>query len=241
MSDDAELLRRILSFADASLPAGPMDPGFDIETIQGPDKSSRILRRLRSSSPGGLTFFNGYLKVYGVRGERGIDIRHWNAESSWKFAWPSDLRPYWCFAGTAMGEQFAVETVPGDGPAASAVYSLDPITMEPSVFASAMDDFFVLFSQGPEAFIYEDVYRDIVEKHGAIGMKDGVSVMPPRVFRRDVDAKSVFISDYRTMMTINGDCFSEASKLPVGAQVLGLTAYSDDQNRERIRFRVRSH
>lgn len=239
MTEADDRLNGILAFADDPGTAAGVPGGApDIEPNSVPEIVPITLRRWLSRRPGGVTFFRGFLKIYGVPGRSVIDVVRWNEAECWKFAWPGDLDRYWCFAGTAMGEQFAVENPSRGGTAASPVYSLDPLTMAPSVFAASLEDFFALIGQGPEGFVYEDVTWDLVDRHGIFGLADGVVAVPPRILQRQVDANSFMTMPYKTVMILNGDCFSEASKCPVGTQIAGITTYTDEHGRERIRFRI---
>src|SRR5690348_12619668 len=74
----------------------------------------------------GLSAYGGYLRLFGAS-----ELIAWNDSSTWKFAWPSRIREYFCFAETAWGDQYAYrydELVAGPEPA---VYFLESITLEP--------------------------------------------------------------------------------------------------------------
>lgn len=198
------------------------------------------LSTLSRKAPAGATFFDGYLKFYGFDDGAGLDVMIWNSEEDWKFAWPASGRDFWCFAGTAWGDQFAIDrTSPVSD--RSPVYHLDAETLEPRPCAASVQDFLQQVSGGAGFLQGDDVFPAWVERQGPLDMRSGLIPVPPRCFRREVDIDRIFVTSYRSVMTMNGDLHTQTAAVPPGTVVSKLDTYTDGNGRSRLKLAFETH
>lgn len=105
MIDD--FLASLVRETDVTL-RSPVDTGelAQFETDQGvalPATHRQLLLRTN-----GLEVYQGHMRIYGLGANAAIDMRTWNDQETWKFAWPPELlRDYLFVAENAWGHQCA--------------------------------------------------------------------------------------------------------------------------------------
>lgn len=79
----------------------------------------------------GMEAYGGYSRLFGIYTSETIDSVAWNKAETWKFAWGNRCSDFWCFGGTAWGDQYAyaIESIPGRDPS---VYLLEASFNDPA-------------------------------------------------------------------------------------------------------------
>lgn len=201
------------------------------------DESSLILpdeHRVFLSAANGVAGFHGYVRLFGIECETCVDLRWWNEQETWKFAWKKDLGAFVCFGETAWGDQYAYRRE-DLASGVERVFLLDAFEMEAEAIAETFRDFmqgeFIRAATEPyDAFILE-AYR----RFGPLNWSDHITYIPSLHLGGEERAQNIHRLNGRASMIINGDLWSELS-MPTGGALRAVETFTDDLGRTRTRI-----
>jgi hypothetical protein len=179
----------------------------------------------------GFEAFGGTVRVFGIGNGAGIDIRVWNAWSTWRFAWAGKADPYLCIGESAWGGQYAYrrdELQPRSDPR---VYSL--LQVDCSVVYEFRDFESYLDSGGFHgAFLVDGDTRRARERLGDLRPDEHYVQVE---FFEPLDPERVVKANAVETMILYGDMERETSGQPPGREYERLEYFQDDQGRTRVR------
>src|SRR5690606_7136163 len=139
--------------------------------------------------------------------------------------------PYWCFAETAWGDQYAyaLEQLKngGDGP----VYFLDALSMTPQVVAASFAEFweqeFVRSAKEPD----DSMLPQARQKLGPLELMSHAIYVPSILLGGTNDVAHVQKMNARAAMICNGDIATQLDAGSVTATVKAVEPYADEHGR----------
>jgi hypothetical protein len=81
----------------------------------------------------GLEAYAGYVRLFGIYNNEGIDSVVWNERDYWKFAWGDRCDGWWCFGESSWGDQYAYSLESLRRGKAVSVYFIDAVSMTAQV------------------------------------------------------------------------------------------------------------
>lgn len=192
---------------------------------------------LRQSN--GLTWFDGYERLFGVLTSNELDSVRWNALETWKFAWlmqESHITDYWCFAANAVGCQYAYRVADLKKGNATPVYELFFSGMAPEQVAESFSDYcrtFLLKDQVVYSLLAKAKLR-----FSKVTLDSFLIHAPPFMFLTDDGDKTphLQVMNSRTAMIFNGDVRDQAFNPIVGDdwEPALVIPFVDKQKRARL-------
>lgn len=231
MSED--ILRRLREMELADV--GP--------ALEGSDRTERLLGELPMLYAAALRLVNGFTinqgmnRIFGVREDRHMDIRSWNEEEEWRFAWNGKADSFLMFGETAFGDQYALRRA-GDAPGyGQTVYLLDAnlLSVEP-VFDSFAQFLEREILQNPISS-QDPVASECINKFGRLSPTANVVLSPSLMLGGPEDVSNMLTIDSFTAMIYGGDIYAAITSAPEGAAVVGVEPWADDMGRQRLRIR----
>ena len=184
----------------------------------------------------GIEAYAGYVRLFGVGGEGGIDSIAWNHHDCWKFAWGGRASGFWCFAETAWGDQCAYALDVLTGGKECVVYFLDAFSMTPQVVASSFAEFlegeFLRCGKEP----YDPLIRQARQKFGPLDVATHLVYVPSLLLGGTEEIAHVEKMDARAAMICNGDIAIQLDEGPPEKSVESLQLYQDEMQRTRLRL-----
>jgi len=184
----------------------------------------------------GIEAYAGYVRLFGVNVWDRIDLAKWNHIESWKFAWKGCCDGFWCFGGTAWGDQYAYPLDAHGLIDSTAVYFLEAYSMTPEVIAGSFREFFhdefVRVATNP----YDQTLIDARATFGQLDAMSHIVQTPPLALSRSSDTGAIHAMDARAAMVCLGDVATQIEAMPDGAEVQEFQMYEDVQKRARIRL-----
>lgn len=146
----------------------------------------------------GAEAFGGYIRLYGLAPRHGIDLRHWNRPDGWRQAWRGRLDGFWCFGGTAWGDQYAYrEGEPG-------VFRLDAYRMEAEPVAASFAAFlgceFLRQAERP----HDDLTVQARQRVGDLEARQMLLPLPSPLGGPGIDTGELAVLPAEAVMTENG-------------------------------------
>ncbi|SNT38765.1 hypothetical protein SAMN05421812_105214 [Asanoa hainanensis] len=207
---------------------GPPVDAADLARHGLPADYAALLERLN-----GCTVNAGAVRLFGLRSERHLDLRAWNAPDGWRFAWDDRVEPFLCIGQLALGDQYALRR----GPAGYApeVYLLEADLLRPEVIAGSFAEFVALELLSNAEAPYDPVLIEAVARLGPIDPASNWVYTPSLVLGGPADLANVMAMDAYTAMVISGDVALAAESAPEGALVAKVLPWFDEHGRSRIR------
>jgi hypothetical protein len=123
----------------------------------------------------GIEGYAGYLRLFAVGGDAGIELRRWNDRGLWRAAWGGRANGWLCFGETGWGDQYAYR----EGEPAGRVFRLDAFSMEAEPVADGFSEFmrtvFLPWSARPRDELTIAVRRRL----GRLPLAEHVTLLPP--------------------------------------------------------------
>jgi hypothetical protein len=229
LTDDLRSLEdaRLHPGADASL----LDALKQEHGVALPDQHADVLRESN-----GIEAYAGYIRLFGVRTAESIDALAWNEPDCWKFAWGDRCSPYWCFAETGWGDQYAYGLKDLQGGGNGPVYFLDALSMTPQPVASSFAEFwdkeFVRSAKAP----YDSMLEQARQKLGPLALTSHLVYIPSVLLGGTEDINHVQSMNARAAMICNGDIALQLDAGPATGAVKVVEPYQDDLGRTRLRL-----
>jgi hypothetical protein len=215
---------------------GPVHPG-DLSRLaaSGVHLPPELVRWLTCSN--GAELFDGYVRIFGVGQNASIDSVVWNDINCWKFAWGTSTLPYWCFAETAWGDQFAFELTDLSSNSNPTVFMLHWATMSLYDYVCPLNRFLedrLILQTNLDWFDRQTRNKfPFVEVDMHLTFTPPLSMLP---HGDEWDVAYVSKLNARATMICNGDIAMQEKLWPPGATPAGLETYEDDQGRTRLKI-----
>ncbi|GIF68566.1 hypothetical protein Ais01nite_66010 [Asanoa ishikariensis] len=207
---------------------GPSVDAPDLARAALPDEYAALLTRLN-----GFTVNAGAVRLFGLRPERHLDLRAWNAPDGWRFAWDERVEPFLCIGQTAFGEQYALRRGP-DGYAPE-IYLLEPNFLRPEVIAASFAEFVALELVGNAEDPYDPVLVEAIARLGPIDPENNWVYTPSLALGGPEDLTNLMPMSAYLAMVIGGDIALGVEPAPDGAVITKIVPWFDELERPRIR------
>ena len=194
------------------------------------------------SERGGVNVGDGFFRLYGLNEDESTNLLNWNEATNWKFAWKDSTGKgladgYFCFGGTAWGDQYAYLLTDLQAGHEAPVYFLENTQMESQKIADNFSDFFSgeFIRRAGKAF--DGLTIAAVEKFGGrIDTGDMLVFIPPEVLggERVIDTMEK-IGALKGMIAY-GDLYGQVRQIPDGSIIEGIQNYQDEKRRERLKI-----
>lgn len=227
-----EFLARLTAVAEAPN-GGAVSPTFTqtAEALRLPTTHVSLL-----SGANGLVGFDGYFRLFGIGRPTSAlaDIETWNADATWRFAWPLRLREFLCFGETAWGDQYAYR-VAELGEASPKVYLLEHVTMGAEILAPNFEAFveaeFLRNCKSP----YDSVLVRVHARLGALRYDDHIAHVPSILITDDENPDRVARMPAVSSMIVNGDLARQLADEKQSRTIKAVEPYEDELGRMRLR------
>lgn len=141
----------------------------------------------------------------------GYDLETWNAQSSWREAYPSCEEGVLFFAEDVFGCQFGI--------ARTGVLSFDAETGETTAIADTLADWADLISHESRALTGWPLAEAWQSRFGAIGVKQRLSPKVPFVLGGEFEIDNLFAVDSMESMRFRGDIARQIKEAPDGTNI----------------------
>lgn len=185
------------------------------------------------SRTNGIEVYAGYVRLFGIGAGAGIDAVRWNDLDYWKFAWQGRCNGFWCFGGTAWGDQYAY-LIGGNG--GGEVYFLDALSMAPERIAGSFEEFLEAEFARCAADPYDAMTLAARARFGAIESDLQLMYVPSPMLGGAEAIERVERVDARFAMIGNGDIAMQVDVAPDGAEISRIEPYVDKVGRTRLRL-----
>jgi len=213
-------------------------PGLDISLSQAiepligftlPNDHLGLLRQTN-----GAEGFGGYVRLFGFGPASAIDLVQWNAENFWKFAWSGQVTPYFCFAETGWGDQFAyrIDQLKMGDPS---IYHIEALAMQPQKIAADFSGFFGCEFLQSCNLPYDSMTVAAREKIGDLRPEEHVTYSPSPVIGAPETMENIIKLQARTAMIIAGDLAVGMNALAPEENDFRVEQYEDAEKRIRMR------
>lgn len=228
MSEDVLRRLRGLELADAG------------RALDESDQTERLLGELPSVYAAALRIANGFTvhsgmnRVFGIRGDRHMDLRSWNEEEGWRFAWAGKADPsFLMFGETAFGDQYALRW--NGSSYEDRVYLLDVnlLSVRPifDSFAHFLDQEIVQNAISPS----HPAAIACVDKFGRVSPNENFVLTPSLLLGGYEDVSNMVKIESYTAMIYGGDIYAAVVSAPDEAAVVGVEPWADEAGRRRLR------
>ncbi|MFD6634707.1 SMI1/KNR4 family protein [Micromonospora chalcea] len=228
MSEDVLRRLRELDLADVG------------QTLDESDRTETLLGELPSTYAAALRIANGFTvhsgmnRVFGIREDRHMDLRAWNEEEGWRFAWRGKAdSSFLMFGETAFGDQYALRWS-GDS-YEDVVYLLDVnlLSVRPifDSFARFMEQEIVQNAISPS----HPTAIACVDRFGRVPPSENVVLTPSLLLGGYEDVSNMVKIESYTAMIYGGDIYTAVVSAPDEAAVLGVEPWVDEAGRRRLR------
>jgi hypothetical protein len=182
----------------------------------------------------GFTVHSGMNRVFGIRGDRHMDLRSWNEEEGWRFAWHGKADPsFLMFGETAFGDQYALRWTGSSYE--DVVYLLDVnlLSVRPifDSFAHFLDQEIVQNALSPS----HPTALACVDKFGRVPPNENLVLTPSLLLGGYEDVTNMVKLESYTAMIYGGDIYTAVVAAPDEAAVVGVEPWVDDAGRRRLR------
>lgn len=182
----------------------------------------------------GVMGYGGYFRIFGVTNAV-TDMRWWNQEDTWKFAWKADVREFVCFGETAWGDQYAYRSADLRSDMESPVYFLESTTLRPEKIASDFGGFlkneFLRNCEAP----YDEMVVAARKKLGDVAPSEHITYVPSLLITGEESLEHVTKMPARSAMIANGDLARQLSGELQSRPIAAIEPYIDEKNRSRLR------
>jgi SMI1 / KNR4 family (SUKH-1) len=221
----------------AGVSASPPAPRREIERVEAfvgarlPEPHRALLLRAN-----GLTTNFGYERLFGV-GDGPQDIGPWNADGTWKFAWPKPLQDYLAIGQTGWGDQLAYRLTDLRR-GIEAIHWLDGLMVEPGESPVA-DSFEALVEDlAARARTPDEKVQEARRQIGDLGPNKLAVFWPPPLLIGLERAAALTKMPARAAMIINGDLATQLlDRATETRRVDRIELYLDNVGRPRVRVR----
>lgn len=223
----------------AGIPGVRRFPGYADEAALGFDGGAAShlpaehVEVLRASN--GVQVWNGYFRLFGMGTGSYTDAIEWNGEECWKFAWGERALGYWCFGGTAWGDQYAYRTEELERGEEAPVYFLDAWSLTPAAvapnFRAFLDHEFARVARVP----YDEHLLRASERFGPIDGNTHLVYVPSVLLGAEETLEHVQLLPARAAMILSGDIALQVDSAPQGAHPSRLETHLDGCGRTRVR------
>ncbi|MBM2618357.1 hypothetical protein JIG36_22610 [Actinoplanes sp. LDG1-06] len=184
----------------------------------------------------GFTVHRGMNRVFGVRPDRHMDVRSWNDEQAWRFAWNGRADSFLMVGGTAFGDQYALRRR-ADGSYDDVVYLLDANLLGARPVFDSFEQFLEREIVHNALTPTHPVALACVAKFGEVPPTRNVVLTPSMLLGGPEDVATMVTIDSYTAMIYGGDIYAAVMSVPDEAPVVGVEPWSDDEGRQRLRVR----
>ncbi|MEU8265513.1 SMI1/KNR4 family protein [Micromonospora sp. NPDC048999] len=210
------------------------------QALDDSDRTERLLGELPSVYAAALRIANGFTvhsgmnRVFGIREDRHMDLRTWNQEDGWRFAWGGKADPsFLMFGETAFGDQYALRWTGSSYE--DLVYLLDVnlLSVRPifDSFAHFLDQEIVQNALSPS----HPTALACVGKFGHVPPEENVVLTPSLLLGGYEDVSNMVKIESYTAMIYGGDIYTAVVSAPDDAAVVGVEPWVDDIGRRRLR------
>ncbi len=194
------------------------------------------------SEHGGVNVGDGFFRLYGINPDEKTNLLTWNEPKTWKFSWAdamgkSLVSDYFCFGGTAWGDQYAYKLEDLQAGHEAPVYLLENTEMQAQKLADNFVDFFTgeFIRRASKAF--DGLTIGAVEKFGGrIATKDMLVFIPPVVLGGERVLDTMEKISATSGMIAYGDLYGQVREIPDGSIIEGIQSYQDEKQRERLKI-----
>ncbi|MEV4352143.1 SMI1/KNR4 family protein [Actinoplanes sp. NPDC049596] len=187
----------------------------------------------------GFSVHGGANRLFGIRPDAYMDIRAWNQESRWRFAWDRRVGPYLVIGETFFGDLYALKHAdPSDGYLPE-IYLLEANFLEPEVIADTFTEFLEEELLRIAVEPYDDIDIAAVEKFGSVDPSRNLVYSPSIALGGPEDVQNLMAMDAFTAMVIAGDIAQAIESAPEDAVLTGVVPWVDESGRSRIRVEFR--
>ena len=179
----------------------------------------------------GLETSDGYFRIFGIGNDAKIDALNWNSIDTWKFAWPERVRKYWCFAETAVGDQYAFDSTMDS----CQVYLLSHLTMMAECLEENFEDFLTNEFFRNAIAPYDPTILSAKKRFGTISGTEILSQSPSVLVTGVEDANSMIQMPRTAAMIANGDLCTQLIDQPQSNSIRGVEPVQDSKGRMRLR------
>lgn len=239
-----EFLAEVRQLPDAVLHPGASEVAIDrLEQRYGirlPAIHRELLLRTN-----GIEAAGGYVRLYGVGTDAGVDMEAWNEPELWKFSWRPFVAELLCFGGTCWGDQLVyhfadLSSDRSDAPIHILSDGHRGLRRSDQTFEEYLyQGFLANARQQLSAF-----NRKVRKKVGDLPPGELLTLAPHPLIGGPERVGNVMKMPAATVMVISGDTLSEwlkASEATGGnTEVTGVVPYADDKGRMRIRLTYQS-
>jgi hypothetical protein len=179
----------------------------------------------------GAEAYDGYFRIFGFGPKAKTDAIEWNRESLWKFAWPRGVNKYWCFGGTAWGDQYAFK----QGDASPRVYRLDGLSMKPRLLEENFDTFFHEYFLQNATIPDDEMTVRARKKFGPLDASVQIVYSPSPFLTGSKNIDSVMKMPAAAAMVLNGDIYTQLGRVSPSRLAKTIEPYKDNKGRMRLR------
>lgn len=210
------------------------------QSLDESNRTERLLGELPSVYAAALRIANGFTvhsgmnRVFGIREDRHMDLRSWNEEEGWRFAWGERVDPsFLMFGETAFGDQYALRRTGSFYE--DVVYLLDVnlLSVRPifDSFAHFLDQEIVQNAISPS----HPTALACVDKFGRVPPNENVVLTPSLLLGGYEDVSNMVKIESYTAMIYGGDIYTAVVSVPDEAAVVGVEPWVDEAGRRRLR------
>jgi hypothetical protein len=195
-----------------------------------PDAYAAVLREAN-----GFTINHGTNRIFGLRADRHMDLRAWNDEDGWRFAWGGLADPFLCFGETVFGDQYALRWRPGRDGFEPEVYLLDANLLGPDVVADSFDDFLAKEIVRNSRTPHDPLAVAAVAAFGRVEPTHNLVLTPSVMLGGPEVVDNLMPLDAFAAMIYGGDIHTAVSALTEDATVSAVEPWFDELERPRLR------
>jgi hypothetical protein len=239
-----EFLAELAQLPDVVLHPGASEGAIDKLERRYGIRLPAIHRELLLRS-NGIEAAGGYLRLYGMGPDAGVDMEAWNDPELWKFSWQPFVAELFCFGGNCWGYQFAyrLADLSADVPDAPIHILADVdrrIRPSEQTFEEYLHKGFLANARQQRS----EFGRRVRKKVGDLAPGELLTLAPHPIIGGPERVGNVMKMPAATVMVITGDTQSEwlRAKKEGGTgdtEVTGVVPYVDEKGRARIRLTSR--
>jgi hypothetical protein len=182
----------------------------------------------------GFTLQQGSFRFFGLDRRDALDLRKWNAQQTWRFAWDERIEPFYCFASTAWGDQYAYRCS-DKGHLEESVYFLEGTLLRAEPLAASFEQFAETELLSVAQRAYDAMTIDALARLGPIDPAHQWTYAPSIALGGEESVDNVVILRAEDAMVMAGDIATALRASPPGSWPRLVEPWTDAAGRQRLR------
>lgn len=192
-------------------------------------------RSLLAASDGMAVLFGSY-RLFGFAGGALPDLVTWNAEPTWRFAWGGRADRFLFFGASVLGDPYAYRLADLALRPEPAVVELSAVTLDPVAKYPNFPAFFATFCEEPKTAHHARIRRER-EAAGSLPLDRFLAYAPsPLLVGGRADVQPLVSLPAAQAMILYGDVATQIGERRDLDGLRGLSPYTDEEGRERLRL-----